>query len=115
MPEFASPLRKGEVRPPPMEDERTGEELIPAMERRRRAAIKDPVLAKKPHAVPFFGNNRDYVPLGDEPKPSPVFLVSPLFRDNMGEQHKSFFTNHFFGGHKTPILHSQWPIIDTMV
>ena len=89
-----------------MEEVRTGDELIPAAERRRRAAIKDPVLALKPKAVPFFGNNRDYVPLGDPVKLSPVFLVSPLFRDKMGEEHKSFFTNHFFGGHKQPIQHS---------
>ena len=116
MPDFASPFRKGEKRPPPMEEVRTGEELIPAAERRRRAAIRDPVLALKPKAVPFFGNKRDYVPLGDPPKVSPVFLVSPLFRDKMKDSpHKSFFTNHYFAGHNQPIQHSQWPIIDTMV
>ena len=38
MPDFASPFRKGEQRPPPMEEVRTGSELIPAAERRRRAA-----------------------------------------------------------------------------
>ena len=106
MPDFASPFRKGEKRPPPMEEVRTGDELIPAAERRRRAAIRDPVLALKPKAVPFFGNKRDYVPLIDTRKVSPVFLVSPLFRDKMDDQHKSFFTNHFFGGHKQPVQHS---------
>ena len=115
MPDFASPFRKGEQRTPNVEEVRTGEELIPAAERRRRAAIRDPVLALKPKAVPFFGNKRDYVPLYDPPKVSPVFLVSPLFRDRMGDQHKSFFTNHFVGGHNVHVLHSQWPIINNVV
>ena len=49
-PDFASPFRKGEMRPMEQPDLRMGEELIPLAQRQAAKAVKDPVLAIAPRA-----------------------------------------------------------------
>lgn len=79
-PDFASPFRKGEMRPMEQPDLRMGEELIPLAQRQAAKAVKDPVLAIAPRAH-YNEKAQGMEPLEPKDKKflSPVFLVDPAF------------------------------------
>ena len=117
MPDFASPFRKGDLRAELPEEFRMGDELIPKAERERRAAERDPVLARAPRVRPLFQGSYDVEPIDPSGKvfPSPVFLVDPKFTKDMKEEEKVIFEGHDLGGYKEPRVGSTWPIIKTQV
>ena len=119
-PDFADPARKLKDlrdRPPLIEEERTGDELILKSARARRAAIKDKVLALKPKTK-SYGGTPDREPIDPQNKKfkSPVFLVNPKFRDiMMPEEEDQLFHGHYYAGHNQPKKSSTWPIINAKV
>ena len=119
-PDFAAPHRKGESRindgNGPDDPHLMGEELVPKAVRAAQAAIKDPVLAIMPE-VKLWDNGKDWEPIDPKQKKfsAPIFLVDPKFTDTMADDHKSFFSGHYHGGHGQPIIAHQWPIVTKQV
>lgn len=92
---------------------REGDELIPRAERRRRAAERDPVLAKMPDVRPFHLSPRDFEPIDPNNKKfkSPVFLVDPMFTEDMKDEEMVVFRDNDWAGWKQPLVHSRFPFI----
>ena len=92
---------------------REGDELIPRAERRRRAAERDPVLAKMPDVRPFHLSPRDFEPIDPKNKKfkSPVFLVDPMFTEDMKDEEMVVFRDNDWAGWKQPLVHSRFPFI----
>jgi len=115
-PDFANDYRKGMERQPTPEEERMGRELIPIAVRNRQAAIKDPVLAKRPR-VREFPLSYAYEPIEhpDRVYESPVFLVDPKFTEKTPDDQMQCFMSNDYSGWNQPVSVSRFPILSKEV